>query len=57
MEVGGDVDVGESMDAIHDGMADLTLQAVVDENIDWEDVTADLTWGDDVDHVMEEVLM
>ena len=33
------------------------LQAVVDENIDWEDVTADLTWGDDVDHAMEEVLM
>ena len=47
-------DLGEDETAIITStLADLSLEASVEMDVDWEDITAELEWGDDAGHTAD----
>ena len=51
-------DLGEEgeMGIITATLEDLSLDAAVEMDVDWEDITAELEWGDNVGHTTDDVV-
>jgi hypothetical protein len=49
-----DLATTDEAEALAAGLTDLSLQAVAEMDVDWEDVTEDLEWDDDEGHGEED---